>query len=84
MHVYKIFFSYHRLDHIAKVFGYRITVALADNLARILNCKLDFQVFIPIGIDLEPAFADPLGIVFIDTFYSKIMSNVEFFQSGPD
>ena len=83
VHIDEVFFSDHRFDHIPEIFGYGITVTLADNLAGVLNGKLDFQVFVPVRVDLEPAFADPLGIVFINAFYFKIMCNVEFFSVQP-
>ena len=83
-HIDEIFFSNHRPDHIAKIFGHGIAKALSNDLAGILYGKLDFQVLVPVGIHLELAFADPLGIVFIDAFDFKIVFDVEFFQSGPD
>ena len=46
--------------------------------------KFNFQVLVPVGIDLELAFLDPLGIILNDTFDLKIVIDVEFFQSGPD
>jgi hypothetical protein len=84
LHVDKIFFAHHRLDHKTEIFGNGITVTLANDLARILNRKLDFQVLVPIGIDLELALPNPFGIVLIDVFNFKIMLKIEFFQSGPD
>jgi len=53
-------------------------------LTGILHGELDLEVLVPVGVDLQLAFADPLGIVFIDIFYFKIMFEVEFCQSGPD
>lgn len=84
LHIDKVFFAHHRLDHEAEIFGNGIAVALADNLARILNREFDFQVFVPIGINLEFALPNPFGVVFIDVFNFKSMLEIEFFQSGPD
>ena len=84
LHVDKIFFAHHRLDHKPQVFGDGITIAFADDLAGILHRKLDFQVFVPVGVDLEFACADPLGIIFIDVFDFEVVLDAEFFQSGPD
>ena len=84
VHVDKIFFTHHGFDHEAQVFGNRIPVALADDLAGILDGEFNLQVFVPVGTDLQFAFADPLGIVFIDAFDFKVVRDVEFFQSGPD
>jgi hypothetical protein len=84
VHVDKIFFTHHGFDHEAQVFGNRIPVAFTDDLAGILDGEFDLQVFVPVGTDLQFAFADPLGIVFIDAFDFKVVRDVEFFQSGPD
>jgi hypothetical protein len=84
VHVDKVFFTHHGFDHEAKVFGNRIAVAFANDLTRVLNREFDLQVFVPVGTDLQFAFADPFGIVFINTFDFKVVRDVEFFQSGPD
>mgnify|MGYP001126006280 CR=1 FL=1 len=83
-HVNKIFFANHGFDNIAEIFGNGITVAFSDNLAGILDRKLDFQVLVPVGVDLQLSFPDPFGIVFVNVFNFKLMVDVEFFQSGPD
>ncbi len=84
VHVNKVLFSNHRLHHETQIFGNRIPIALANDLARILHGKLDFAIFVPIGIDFESAFSDPTSIILINTFNFKVVSDVEFFQSGPD
>jgi hypothetical protein len=84
VHVDKIFFPDYRFYHKAQVVGNRVSITLAYDLAGILNGEFNFQVFVPIGIDLESAFPDPSGIVLIDALDFKVVSNVEFFQSGPD
>ncbi len=81
LHVDEIFFTHNRLDHKTQIFGNRIAIALTDNLAWVLNRKLDFEIFVPVGADLQLAFTDPFGIIFIDVFNFKIVLNVEFFQS---
>jgi hypothetical protein len=84
MHVYKIFFADHRFHNESEIFGYRIAIALSDNLAWILNCKFDFQILVPVGVDFESPFTNPLGIIFINVLNFEIVLKVEFFQSGPD
>ncbi len=84
LHIDKIFFTHHSLDNITKIIRNRITIALSDDLARILNRKLDFQILVPVGIDLQFSFTDPFGIIFINVLNFKIVCDVEFFQSGPD
>ena len=84
VHVNEVLFSNHRFHHEAQVFGNRIPITFTDDLTGILHGEFDFQIFVPIGIDLESAFTDPTGIIFINAFDFKVVSNVEFFQSGPD
>ena len=48
LHIDKIFLPDNSLDHKTQVFGDRITEAFANQLTRILNRKLDFQIFVPI------------------------------------
>ncbi len=84
LHVDEIFFTHNGLDHKTQIFGNGIAVTFTDNLTWILNRELDFEVFVPVGADLQLAFTDPFGIIFIDIFNFKIVFNVEFFQSGPD
>jgi hypothetical protein len=84
LHVDEIFFTHDGFDHKPKVFGNGIAIALADDLAGILNRELDFQLLVPVGIDLKLAFTNPFGVIFINVLDFKIMFEVEFFQSGPD
>ena len=72
------------LDHEAQVLGNRIAEALADDLAGVLDREFDFQVLVPVGVDLEFAFTDPLGVILVNIFDFKVVLEVEFFQSGPD
>jgi len=83
-HINKVFFSNHRFDHISQIFGNRIAKSLAHDLTGVLDGKFNFQVLVPIGIDLELSLPDPLGIVFIDVLDDKLVLNVEFFQSCQD
>jgi hypothetical protein len=53
-------------------------------LTGILHGELDVEVLVPVGVNLQLAFADPLGIVFINIFYFEVVFEVKFFQSGPD
>jgi hypothetical protein len=84
MHLNKIFFTHHRFHRVPQIFGHRISKGLAYQLAGVLNRKLDFQVLVPIGINLQLSFPDPLGIILNDTLYFKVVLNFEFFQSEPD
>jgi hypothetical protein len=84
LHVDKVFFTHHGFDYITQIVGNRVAEALAYDLAGVLNREFDLQVFVPVGIDLQFAFADPTGIIFINAFDFKIVFEVEFFQSGPD
>ena len=84
LHVDEILFADHGFDNKAQVFGDGVAKTFANDLAGILHREFDLQVLVPVGIDLEFAFADPFGIVLIDIFDFKVVFQVEFFQSGPD
>jgi hypothetical protein len=49
-----------------------------------LHREFDIQIGVPIRTDVEFAFANPFGVVFIDVFDLKVVVEVEFLQSGPD
>jgi len=84
LHVDKIIFANDRFDHKAQILGNGVTITFTHDLTRILDCKFDFEVFIPIGIDFEFALPDPLGVVLINIFDFKTMVDVKFFQSFQD
>ncbi len=84
LHVNEILFPHYGLDYEAQIFGNGIPIAFTNDLTGILNRKLDFQIFVPVGIDFQSAFTNPFGIVLINVFNFKIMFDIEFFQSGPD
>ena len=84
VHFDEVFFTHHRFHGISQIFGHRIPKGFANQLARILNRKFNFEILVPIGIDLEFSFFDPLGIILNDASNLKIVIDVEFFQSGPD
>jgi len=84
MHVDEIFFAHHRLYRIPQIFGHRIPKGLAYQLAGVLYGKFDFKILVPVGIDLQLSFPNPLGIILNDALDFKIVLDVEFFQSGPD
>ena len=83
-HIDKIFFSDDRFDHESQVLGNGISKSLAHDLTGVLHGKFNFEVLVPIGIDLELSFPDPFGIVFINVFDDKVMLDVELFQSCQD
>ena len=84
VHVNKILFTHHRFYGISQVLGHRISKAFADQLAGVLHRKLNLQILVPVGIDLQLSLFDPLGIILNDAFDLKLRFNIEFFQSGPD
>jgi len=84
VHVDKVFFTHNRFYRISQIFGHRISKALSHQLAGILHREFDFQIFVPIGIDLQLSFPDPLGIKLNDTLNLEVVLNLEFFQSDPD
>ena len=83
-HVDKIFLTDDGFHHKPQVFSNGIAKGFTHDLTRVLSGKLDFQVLVPVCIDLELAFANPFGIIFIDVFNLKIMLDVKFFQSCQD
>ena len=83
-HLYDVFLTDHRFDDKAQIVGDGIAKGFADNLAGILDGEFDLQILVPVGVDLQPPFPDPLGIVRIDGSYFKLVLDSEFFQSSPD
>ena len=84
LHVGKILFPHHCLYHKAQILCDGISVAFTYNLAGILYREFDFQIFVPIGINIQFPLANPLGVVCIDVFNLKFVGDVEFFQSCQD
>ena len=84
MHLDKVFFSDYSFNYKSKIFGDGIAIAFAHDLARILDSELDFQVLVPIRIDIELALTNPARVIFIDIFNFEFVLDVEFFQSFQD
>jgi len=84
VHVNKILFTHNRFHRVPQIFGHRISKTLSHQLAGILHRKLNFQILVPVGINLQLSFPDPLGIILDDALNLKFALNLEFFQSGPD
>ena len=84
LHIDEILLTHHGLDDIAQIFSNRIAECFANDLAGILNGKLNFQVLVPVGIDLQFSLPDPFGVIFINVFDDKLMLEIEFFQSCQD
>jgi hypothetical protein len=84
LHVDEIFLADDGLDDESQIFGNRIAEALANDLTRVLYGKFDFKILVPIGVDLELALADPLGVIFVNAFDLEVMRDVELFQSCQD
>ena len=61
-HVDKVFLSHDGFGHIAHIFGHGVAHGLADQLARILAGKFDLTLFVPVGVDLQSTFPDPLSV----------------------
>ncbi len=83
-HLHQVFFSDCLLNGVSEIVGNGIAEAFSNNLARILNGKLDFQILIPVGIRLQFPFSDPFSVIFVNILCFKVVSYIEFFQSGPD
>jgi len=83
-HINKVFFADDRFDHVSQIFGNGIAKGLAHDLTGVLDGKFNLEVLVPVGIDLEPSFPDPLGIVFINVLDDKVVFDVELFQSCQD
>jgi hypothetical protein len=83
-HVYKIFLAHNSFNNVPKVLCHRIAQTLSNQLAGVLYSKCYFQIFIPVGINFEFSFPDPLGIILDNALALKIGLNVEFIQSDPD
>ncbi len=84
LHIDKILFTHHRLDHKPQIVCNGIAIAFPDNLAGVLYREFYAQILVPVGIDPELTLPDPFGVIFINIFYFKVMFQVEFFQSRPD
>ena len=83
-HVDEILLAHNCLDHIPQVFGHWIAEALANQLAGVLNRELDLEVLVPVRINFQFSFPDPLGIILNDALTLEIMLDVESLQSDPD
>jgi hypothetical protein len=83
-HFDEIFLPHDFLGHVTQILRYGITKRFSNKLAGILDGKLYFQILVPVGIDFQFSFANPLGIILNNTLDFKIVGNVEFFQSDPD
>ena len=84
VHFNKIFFAHYRFHRITQIFSHRIPKGFSDKLTRILHRKFNFEVLVPVGIDFQLSFLDPLGIILNDALDLKLVLNIEFLQSGPD
>jgi hypothetical protein len=62
IHFHEIFCAHNGFNDITQVFGNGIAKGFAYQLAGILNRKLDLAFLVPLGVNLEFALADPLGI----------------------
>ncbi len=84
IHLHQIFFTNCLFYSVPEIFSYGIAKAFPHDLAGILNGKLDLQILVPIRIWFQFSFSDPFGVIFVDIFCFKAVSDIKFFQSGPD
>ena len=84
LHIDEVLFTNNGLYHKTQVFGNRVAVAFANDLAGVLDGEFDFQVPVPVGADLQFAVTNPLGVVFIDVLDFESVLDVEFFPSCQD
>ena len=84
MHLNKVFLTRQGFDHKTQIIRHRIPETFAHDLAGVLNGKLDFQFFIPVGVDFQFSLPDPFGIILVDAGNFKMVLDIEFFQSSPD
>jgi len=84
VHIDKIFFTHNRFHRIPQIFSHRIPKSLSHQLAGILHREFDFQILVPVGVDLQLSLPNPLGIILNDTLDLKVVLDLEFFQSDPD
>ena len=83
-HFNDVFLTDNRFNDETEIFGYLVAIALADDLAGVLNGKRDSPILVPVGTYLQPPLPDPFGIVLVDGGNFEVMVDVEFFQSRPD
>ncbi|GAB6113265.1 hypothetical protein JCM14713_30230 [Desulfomicrobium salsuginis] len=83
-HVDEVLLADHGFDDKAQVLGDGVPVALANDLAGVLNREFYAQLPVPVGVDLELPLPDPFGVVFIDVLDFETVLYAEFVQSGPD
>jgi len=84
IHVDEVFLADGRFYDKSKIFCCFVTKCLSDDLARILNSKFDFEIFVPIGVGFKLTFTYPFGVHVIDMLDITIVFNVELFQSCQD
>jgi len=83
-HINEVLFPHQGRYNKPQIVSNGVSKTLAYDLTRILDRKLDLQILVPIRIDLEFPFSDPLGVVLVNTGNFKLVFDVEFFQSGPN
>ncbi len=84
VHIHKILLADYASDNKPQILGHGVPKGFAHQLAGVLDREFDFKVPVPVGIDLQFTFPDPLGVVLNNTLDLKIVRNVVFCQPGPD
>jgi len=80
----KIFLSHNRLDHKPQIIHNFIGTGFSADITGILDREFGFYVLVPVGIDFQFSFSDPLGIQFNNGDQLKFVGNVIFTQSFQD
>ena len=83
-HVDKVLFANHFFNHKPQIVRTCVAVSFANELAGILNGELAFQILVPIRVNWEFSFSNPLSVVADNASDFKFVCNVVFFQSRPD
>ena len=84
VHIDEVFFTNHGFDYKAQLIRHPVSKRFADQLARILDSKLDLQVFVPVRADRKLTFPDPLSVKRNNALDFKFRLNIELLQSLPD
>jgi len=80
----KIFFSHNRLDHKPQIIHNLVGTGFSAYIAGVLNREFGFDVFIPVGIDFQLSFPDPLGVKFYNGDQLKFVRDIKFSQPFQD
>ena len=83
-HVDKIFFTDNSLYRVSEIFGDGVPELFSHQITGIMDGEFFLQVLVPIRIDFQFAFPDPLCVVLDDALALEVVLDFEFLESGPD